>query len=86
MLNRQERNVLKQRLDSDFKRFNDEIWNYLQVHPEYQQMFEYHIKHENKFKSVKWGESCFDAWSNGKLDWFMNHSLIEYENKQKKGA
>ncbi len=81
MLNRKSRKELKQRLNEDFERFNKEIWEYLQSHPEYLPMFEYHVQKESRIKSVRWGSQVFDAWMDGKLDWFMNHSLLEYDEK-----
>lgn len=70
----------KKQLDKAFKTFTDEIIKYIESHPEYENMLNYYM-HDNRVKGVKWGMDAFEYWQHNKLEWFMNHSLIEYEKQ-----
>lgn len=65
--------------DEEYFQFQNDVLKYIDSHPEYKEMFNFIISKQNRIKRALWGRKLFYAWKSNSMEWFLNHSLIEYE-------
>lgn len=63
--------------DRDYKLFSEYMTLYVMDHPEYQEMMKYVMDH--KAKTIDFTTNMFLAWRSGKIDWFMQNRLLDFE-------
>lgn len=66
-------------VDEEFEQFKKEVIDFLSTHPEHEEFFYNKIRNEQKMKSALWGAELFEAWKKGKMEWFINNSILQYE-------
>ncbi len=65
--------------DLDYKLFSDYMTTYILDHPEFEKMMQYVMAH--KSQTIDFTTNMFLAWRSGKIDWFMQNRLLEFEEK-----